>query len=115
MNNNLIHYKESLILKVKKFFENIISKEKDKKIMNDIKPKKNFLENIIIKENEREKRLKQLKHLYDNKKITEEEILDEDIDALIEMYDKEIEELNADTEKRKKHIMQMMKAQKNCQ
>lgn len=75
----------------------------------------NFLENIVIKENEREKRLKKLKYLYDNRKITEEEISDEDMDILIEMYDKEIRELNADTEKRKKHIEQMIKARKNCQ
>ena len=39
----------------------------------------------------------------------DEDISDEDIDKLIKMYEKETEELNADTEKRKIHIAQMLK------
>ncbi len=39
--------------------------------------------------------------------------IDEDIDKIIKMYEKETEELNADTEKRKIHIAQMLKELKN--
>ena len=55
------------------------------------------------------RRLKQ----YERKKLEEvedeEDISDEDMDKLIEMYEKETEELNIDTERRKKHITQMLK------
>lgn len=46
---------------------------------------------------------------YDNGEIEAEDISDEDIDKIIEMYEKETEELNADTEKRKVHIAHMLK------
>ena len=46
---------------------------------------------------------------YDNGEIDEEDISDEDIDKIIKMYENETEELNADTERRKIHIAQMLK------
>ena len=54
-------------------------------------------------------RLKILQIQYDNGEIDEDDISDEDMDKLIEMYEKETEELNIDTERRKKHITQMLK------
>ncbi len=51
-----------------------------------------------------EERLRILKQLYDNREIDEEEFSNEDIDKLINMYDKEIEQLRIDTERRKKNI-----------
>ena len=39
---------------------------------------------------------------------------DEDIDNLCKLYEKETDELNADTERRKKHIAQMLKELKNA-
>ena len=58
---------------------------------------------------EEELRLFQLKREYENGKIDEEDIKEEDIDKLCKMYKKEAEELNADTERRKNHIAQMLK------
>lgn len=72
-----------------------------------MKTKKDFLENISMSDTT--KRLKDLKQLYDNRKISEKEITDEDIDKLIEMYDKEIKELKDDTERRKENITNIMK------
>ena len=72
-----------------------------------MKTKKYFLENISMSDTT--KRLKDLKQLYDNRKISEKEITDEDIDKLIEMYDKEIKELKADTERRKENITKIIK------
>lgn len=46
---------------------------------------------------------------YDNGDIKEDDILEEDIDKLIVMYEKEIKELNADTERRRIHISQILK------
>lgn len=72
-----------------------------------MKTKKDFLENISMSDTT--KRLKDLKQLYDNRKISEKEITDEDIDKLIEMYDKEIKELKDDTERRKENITKIIK------
>ena len=59
------------------------------------------MENIRVNENEEEERLKRLKKLYDNRELKEKNISNEDIDKLIKMYDKEIEELRFDTARRK--------------
>ena len=46
---------------------------------------------------------------YDNGEIDEEDISSEDMDKLTKMYENETEMLNADTERRKNHISQMLK------
>ena len=45
---------------------------------------------------------------YDNGEIDEEDISDDDMDKLIEMYEKETEELNGETENIKIHIAKML-------
>ena len=119
-NNKLIPYKENIFTKISNFFKNLFFRKKeitledsDEKPSYNEEQKNSFIENIKIKETEEEKRLKTLKMQYDNGEIDEEDILDEDIDKLIKMYEKETEELNADTEKRKIHIAQMLKELKN--
>ena len=75
----------------------------------NIQHKENFVENIVIKQDEAERRLKNLQLQYDNGEIDEEDISDEDMNKLIEMYERETEELNDETEKIKIHISQMLK------
>ena len=48
-----------------------------------------------------------------NGEIDEVDISEEDVEKLCELYKKETEELNADTERRKNHIAQMLKELKN--
>lgn len=119
-NNKLIPYKENIFTKIFKIFKNLffikektILKDIDENSIYDKEQKHPFIENIIIKESEEEKRLKILMKQYNNGEIDEEDISDEDIDKIIKMYEKETEELNADTEKRKIHIAQMIKELKN--
>ena len=103
----------------------------DEKLITDKKQNENFAENTVIKENEEirrlkelrlqaeqrlkqlqiqeEIRLKNLKLQYDNGEIDEEDISSEDMDKLTKMYENETEMLNADTERRKNHISQMLK------
>ena len=116
MNNKLIPYKESIFTKISNFFKKLFSRKKeyieesaDEKSIYNIQQKENFVENIVIKENEEEKRLKELKLQYDNGEIDEEDISEEDMDKIIEMYQKETEELNDETEKIKIHISQMLR------
>ena len=119
-NNKLIAYKENVFTKILNFFKKIFFKEKNivlqensqLNIQND-QPKEYFIENITIKEDKEEKRLKILQLQYDNGEIDEEDISDEDMDKLIEMYEKETEKLNLDTERRKNHIAQMLKELKS--
>ena len=114
--NELMPYKENIFTKISNFFKKLFFRKKEVRESesneNNIykkQLKEDFIESIAIKENAEEKRLKELKHQYDNGEINEEDILEKDIDKLIEMYQKETLELKNDTEKRKKHIVQMLK------
>ena len=120
-NNKLISYKENVFTRILNFFKNLFFKKK-KAVLNDFEEepiydkqhKEKFIEEINVKENEEEKRLKRLKTQYDNGEIDEEDISDKDIDKLIKLYEKETEELNIDTERRKNHIAQMLKELKTA-
>ena len=114
--NELIPYKENIFTKISNFFKKLFFRKKEVRESesneNNIykkQLKEDFIESIAIKENEEEKRLKELKHQYDNGEINEEDILEKDIDKLIEMYQKETRQIEADTEKIKTHIAQMLK------
>ena len=114
--NKLIVYKENLFNKITNFFRKIFCKEKtqmeenlpEKKLEN-IEYKSDFAERIIVQENPEEKRLKQLQYQYENGEIDEDDISEEDQNKLIEMYEKETEQLNSETERIKQHISQMLK------
>lgn len=114
--NELIPYKENIFTRISNFFKKLFFRKKEVRESesneNNIykkQLKEDFIENIAIKENAEEKRLKELKHQYDNGEINEEDILEKDIDKLIEMYQKETRQIEADTEKIKTHIAQMLK------
>lgn len=115
-NNELIIYKKSIFRKISDFFKKIFLKKevlKNKVIIVNNDKDDNFIQNIQIKENKEELRLLQLKQQYENEETDEEDISDEDIDNLCKLYEKETDELNADTERRKNHIAQMLKELKN--
>ena len=116
-NNKLIIYKNSIFRKISDFFKKIFSKKEvvqnEDIIVNNDK-NDSFIKNIQIKENKEELRLLQLKQQYENGEIDEEDMSDEDIDKLCKLYEKETDELNADTERRKNHIAQMLKELKNA-
>lgn len=119
-NNKLIKYKENIFIKIFKFFKQIFSRKNisateniTEKLIKNKGNSVNFFENIQIRQNEEEIRLKNLQLQYDNGEIDEEDISDEDMDKLIEMYEKETEELNRETENIKIHISQMLKELKH--
>lgn len=109
MNKELVQYNETIFTKAKRILKSFFKKQENKMILNEVKYKNNFIENITISENEEQKRLKELKKLYDNREIEEENISNEDIDKLIEMYNNEIEELKIDTKIRKSKIEKIIK------
>ena len=71
-----------------------------------------YIKDYIIK-NEEEIRLKKLQLQYDNEEIDEDDLSEEEIEKLVVLYEKETEELNADTKRRKIHIQNMLKEMKN--
>lgn len=119
-NNKLIPYKENAFTKILNFFKKSFSRKKkineesiDEAPVYNNQFKENFIKNIAIKTDDEEKRLKVLQMQYDNGEIDEEDISDNDMDKLIEMYETETEKLNIDTERRKIHIAQMLKELKH--
>jgi len=115
-NNKLIIYKENIFTKITNFFRKIFCKSKEQpeentpvKETENIQHKNDFVKRITIQENPEEKRLKQLQYQYENGEIDEDEISEEDQNKLIEMYEKETEQLNSETERIKQHISQMLK------
>lgn len=142
--DKLIPYKENIFTKISQFFKKLFFRKKkenlnniDEKLITDKNQNENFAENTVIKENEEIRRLKELrlqaeqrlkqlqiqegirlknlKLQYDNGEIDEEDISSEDMDKLTKMYENETEMLNADTERRKNHISQMLKKLKYSQ
>lgn len=114
--NKLIPYKENIFNKISNFFKKLFFREKksnsesvENLIIYNNNYKEDFIGNIKIKENEEEKRLKNLQLQYDNGEINEDDIVDEDKDKLIEMYKKETEVLNSETQNIKIHISRMLK------
>lgn len=118
--NKLIKYKDNVFIKIFNFFRRLFSRKElsiresaIEKSSIDSKNKIDFLKNIQIKENEEEIKLKKLQLLYDNGEIDEDDLSEEEIEKLVVLYDRETEELNADTERRKIHIQNMLKEMKN--
>lgn len=53
-------------------------------------------------------KIRKLQVLYDNGEIDEDELSEDEIEKLIDLYESETEKLNADTERRKVHIQNML-------
>lgn len=111
-NNKLIIYKNNIFIKIAEFFKKLFSRKKilqskNENISNDIRD--SFIESIQIKKDKENLRLCKLKQQYDNGEIDEDDIPDEDVEKIVELYEKETDKLKADTEKIKNHIRQMLK------
>lgn len=106
---------KSIIFKIKKFFNKIFGKEKDKchiiEVNNnesrDVK-KEQFEEYIKNIENEETKLIK-LQQQYRNGEIKEEQLTQIQIKSLCDLYDKQIEKLQKSNEFRKQRILQYRK------
>lgn len=115
-NNKLIEYKNNIWNKISRFFKKIFSKRKQQEQCIDSNLPKNsylnreddFLNRIQIKKSEDEIKIRKLQVLYDNGEIDEDELSEDEMEQLIDLYESETENLNADTERRKVHIQNML-------
>ncbi len=115
-NNKIIPYKDNIFTKISNFFKKLFFRKKDivqednnETPIFEQQDKEIFLNNIILKQNDEEIRIKNLKEKFDNGEIDEDDLSESDIDKIISLYEKETDELNADTERRKYNIAQMLK------
>ena len=111
--NKLIVYKERIFSKITNFFKKLFhigkKEEQAENVVENDNQREEFISRISIKEDDEENRIKRLKLEYENGEISEEDMLEEDMEKLIEIYNNETEKLNEDTERRKMHISEMLK------
>lgn len=68
--------------------------------------REDFLEKLSVKENEK-MRLLSLQQKFSNGEITEEDINEDDIEKLHQLYDEQISELEKSTENYKRRILEI--------
>ena len=110
---NLIEKKESFFGKVKNFFMRIfkkkdITKEVKEEIVETVKENNEFDEYIKITEDE-ETKLLELQRRYRKGEIAENDLTEEQIEALSNLYDKQIAELKKSIAAREKKIEEYKK------
>lgn len=71
-----------------------MSSLRDEKLQNN---QNSFLESIKIEQDKEKLRLMEIKRRYDCGEISEDEISEEDIKKIIELYDEEIQDIKSDT------------------
>lgn len=88
-----------IMYKIKSFFKNlfkkkevIVEEKKEEKIENS------FNESIVIKKDEERERLLELQKRFREGKLNPEDVTEEDIDKLTELYNEQIEALNKQIE-----------------
>lgn len=129
---------DNILVIIKKFFLNIFSKNRkkllvestDKNLENNTFEKENisynvnkndnFINNLKIKKDEEEERILKIQEDLENKIIQVENISEEDFNKVLELYDKQTEEIEANTErlnkltdKYKNEIIKIRKELKN--
>lgn len=109
---NLIEKKEGFFTKVKKFFKKLFKKqdeetkvEVDNDEINEVKENNEFKDYIKMTEDE-ETKLLELQRKYRRGEIAENDLTDDEIDALSDLYDKQIEALRRTIEEREQKIAQ---------
>lgn len=113
---NLIEKKEkaSIFGKIKNFFKNIFSKKQVEVVEEEIAEKETnneFKESIKMTEDE-ETKLLDLQRRYHRGEIAENDLTDEQIDALCDLYDRQIEEIKNTIKMKEEQIEEYRKTRK---
>ncbi len=109
MINSMIPYKEGIFNKIYRFFKKLFRKNVEVK-KEIIIPKEinSFKEKIVIKEDEERKRLLELRAKWENGEIEADDISDEDIDKIVEIYNEETRKIEEETQFIKENISKML-------
>lgn len=106
-NKELTVVKESFFDKVRKFFKKLFSKKEENVEQTEIKKENDFLSRVKIEEDNEEKRLLKLQSLLAEEVITEEELPDDDIKALHELYNKQILQLKREIDEYRQKTLKL--------
>lgn len=107
--NELTVVKENIIDKIKNFFKKLFSKKEEEKQVEIVQTKKenDFINSVKIEEDNEEKRLLKLQSLIAEDVITEEELPEEDVEALHKLYDKQILDLKKQIDEYREKILKL--------
>ena len=109
---NLIEKKETFFSKVKNFFKKLFKKKDNENVDTVVKDEttenNSFKENIKITEDE-ETKLLELQKRYRRGEIAESDLTEEQIEALSELYDKQIDALRKIIEEKEQQIAESQK------
>ena len=103
--------KASIFGKIKKFFKNIFSKKQVEEEIAEKETNNEFKESIKMTEDE-ETKLLDLQRRYHRGEIAENDLTDEQIDALCDLYDKQIEEIRSTIKMKEEQIEEYRKTRK---
>lgn len=110
MINSMIPYKEGIFSKIYKFFKKLFRKNVEvKKEIVIPKETNSFKERIVIQEDKERKRLLELRDKWENGEIEADDISDEDIDKIVEIYNEETKKIEEETQTIKQNISKMLK------
>ena len=99
--------KESFFYKIKQFFKKLFSKKEENVEQTEIKKENDFLSRVKIEEDNEEKRLLKLQSLLAEEVIAEEELPDDDIKALHELYNKQILQLKREIDEYRQKTLKL--------
>lgn len=107
--NELTIIRLGIIDKIKSFFKKLFSKkEKIEKVeVQETKKENTFINNIKIQEDDEEKRLLKLQALIADDIVTQEELPEEDIEALHKLYDRQILQLKKEIDDYREKILKL--------
>lgn len=88
-----------IIYKIKSFFKNLFKKkeqlaEETSAEVSSMDEKSAFEESIVVKKDEEKERILELQRRFREGKLNPEDVTEEDIDKLTELYNEQIEDLN---------------------
>lgn len=90
-----------IIYKIKSFFKNLFKKKDVQEVAkksNSVDEKSAFEESIVVKKDEEKERILELQKRFKEGKLNPEDVTEEDIDKLTELYNEQIAELNKQIE-----------------
>ena len=90
-----------------KFFKKLFLKKEKNVEQTEIKKENDFLSRVKIEEDNEEKRLLKLQSLLAEEVITEEELPDDDIKALHELYNKQILQLKREIDEYRQKTLKL--------
>ena len=106
-NKELTVVKESFFDKVRKFFKKLFSKKEEVVEITENQKENDFLSRVKIEEDNEEKRLLKLQSLLAEEVIAEEELPDDDIKALHELYNKQILQLKREIDEYRQKTLKL--------